>query len=198
MLPVALTCEAIEAVVIGGGNVGTRKARALHDAGAHVRVIAPVASSELEQIAAQSDRLTIETREYRDSNDIGNAELVIAATDSRDTNAMIAKHARALHRLVNVATDPQDGNFVSMAVHRAGQLAIGVTATNVPSAAARIRDAIAERFDARYADALEKVGDERAKLLGDKKEEWTRANAAMIGPDFCDRVENGTFTEATR
>jgi siroheme synthase-like protein len=198
VLPVALTCEAIEAVVIGGGNVGTRKARALHEAGARVRVIAPVASAELESIAAQSDRLTIEIREYRDSNDIGNAEVVIAATDSTDTNATIANDARGLHRLVNVVTDPQDGNFVSMAVHRAGQLAIGVTATNVPSAAARIRDAIAERFDARYANALEKVGDERAKHLGDAGESWTRANAAMIGPDFCDKVENGTFTEASR
>lgn len=198
MLPVALTCEAIEAVVIGGGNVGTRKAMALHDAGARVRVIAPVISAELVNVAAQSDRLKLDKRAYLDSNDIGDAEVVIAATDSRDLNATIANDARAMHRLVNVATDPQDGNFVSMAVHRAGQLAIGVTATNVPSAAARIRDAIAERFDARYANALEKMGDERAKLLGDTKDAWTRANAAMIGPDFCDRVENGTFTEATR
>jgi precorrin-2 dehydrogenase/sirohydrochlorin ferrochelatase len=198
VLPVALTCEAIEAVVIGGGNVGTRKARALHDAGARVRVIAPVVKAELANIAAQSDRLTLVHREYRDSNDIGNAEVVIAATDSRETNAAIAKDARALHRLVNVATDPQGGNFVSMAVHRAGQLAIGVTATNVPSAAARIRDAIAARFDSRYANALEKVGDERAKHLGDTRESWTEANAAMVGPDFCDRVESGTFTEATR
>jgi precorrin-2 dehydrogenase/sirohydrochlorin ferrochelatase len=198
VLPVALTCEAIEAVVIGGGNVGTRKALALHDAGARVRVIAPAVSAELATVALQSDRLTLDQREYRGAHDVGDAEVVIAATNSRELNATIANDARALHRLVNVATDPQGGNFVSMAVHRTGQLAIGVTATNVPSAAARIRDAIAERFDARYASALEKVGSERAKLLGYGREEWVRANAAMIGPDFCDRVESGAFTEAAR
>jgi siroheme synthase-like protein len=196
VLPVALACESIEAVVIGGGHVGTRKALALHDAGARVRVIAPLVSAELASIASQSGRLTIDEREYRGADDIGDAEIVIAATDSRETNGAIAKDARALHRLVNVATDPQDGNFVSMAVHRAGQLAIGVTATNVPGATARIRDAIAERFDVRYATALEKIGDERARLLGNAGEDWARANATVLGPDFCDRVENGTFSGA--
>jgi precorrin-2 dehydrogenase/sirohydrochlorin ferrochelatase len=198
VLPIALTCEAIEAVVIGGGSVGTRKALSLHDAGARVRVIAPVISDALADVAAQSDRLTILNRDYRNADDIGGAELVVAATDSSAINAGIAKDARSLHRLVNVVTDPQDGNFLSMAVHRAGQLAIGVTATSVPAAAARIRDAIAERFDDRYAAAIEQLGEARANALDGAGESWTIANAKTIGADFCERVEKGNFGEATR
>ena len=79
-------------------------------------------------------------------------------------NASIANDARALHRLVNVATDPQDGNFGSTSgSSRRSNSRLVSQPTNVPSAAARIRDAIAERFDVRYANALEKIGDERAK-----------------------------------
>jgi siroheme synthase-like protein len=185
-------------VVVGGGSVGTRKAFALHDAGARVRVIASDLSAELTDRAAKSDRITLEQRSYRGADDIGGAEIVIAATDSAEVNAIVAKDARDLHRLVNVVTEAEQGNFVSMAVHRSGPLAIGVTATNVPSAAARIRDAIAVRFDDRYAVALAAIGTAREKSLGENRDAWARTNAAMIGADFCERVEKGEFAEAAR
>jgi siroheme synthase-like protein len=161
-------------------------------------VIATDLSAELTVRAAESDRIILEERSYRGADDIGDAEIVIAATDSSDVNAIVAKDARNLHRLVNVVTDAEQGNFVSMALHRSGPLAIGVTATNVPSAAARIRDAIAVRFDDRYAVALATIGAAREKAIGENREGWTRANAAMIGADFCERVEKGDFAEAAR
>ena len=46
--PIALHGERVTAVVIGGGAVGTRKALALVEAGASVRVISPLATPELE------------------------------------------------------------------------------------------------------------------------------------------------------
>lgn len=183
---------------MGGGSVGTRKALALHDAGARVRVIATDLSAQLTHRAAESDRITLEHRNYRGADDIGGAEIVIAATDSSDVNAIVAKDARDLHRLVNVVTDADQGTFVSMAVHRSGPLAIGVTATNVPSAAARIRDAIAARFDDRYAVALATIGTVREKSIGEDRDAWARTNATMIGADFCERVEKGDFAEAAR
>jgi siroheme synthase-like protein len=159
-------------------------------------VIATDLSAELTDRAAQSDRITLEQRSYRGADDIGGAEVVIAATDSSEVNAIIAKDARDLHRLVNVVTDPDNGNFVSMAVHRSGPLAIGVTATNVPSAAARIRDAIGARFDDRYAVAIAMIGTVREQSVGENRDAWARTNAAMIGADFCERVEKGDFAAA--
>ncbi|HYU53263.1 MAG TPA: NAD(P)-dependent oxidoreductase, partial [Gemmatimonadaceae bacterium] len=49
--PIALHGERITAVVIGGGSVGTRKALALVEAGAQVRVVSPVVSPGLEDAA---------------------------------------------------------------------------------------------------------------------------------------------------
>jgi precorrin-2 dehydrogenase/sirohydrochlorin ferrochelatase len=159
-----LNCERIRAVVIGGGKVGTRKALALHEAGADVLVIAPQISIELCDTAESSDRLHIERREYAGRDDLFEAELVFAATDSPELNASIANDATALRRLVNVASDGNRGSFTSMAIHRAGRITVGVTAGGVPAAAALIRDEIRDRFDDRYQQLIDDLALERGKV----------------------------------
>jgi precorrin-2 dehydrogenase/sirohydrochlorin ferrochelatase len=192
-----LNCERIQAVVIGGGAVGARKALALAGAGARVTVIAPVVSNELAD--AKSANISIDRREYSGTSDIESADIVMAATDSTELNERIAADARALHRLVNVVTDGSEGTFTTMAVHRAGPLAIGVTAGSVPSAAARIRDAIAERFGANYSHALSALAVERERSLSsDGGAAWSELSEKIFAADFCSRVEHGEFDGVTR
>lgn len=132
--------------MIGGGTVGTRKASALHDAGARVRIMSLAFSDELSTLGSVSDRVTLERRAYGGETDIGDADLVIAATDSVETNSRIAADARRLHRLVSAVNAPSEGTFASMAVHRSENVTIGVSAGRAPKEAVRMRDAIAERF----------------------------------------------------
>jgi len=175
--------------------VGTRKALALSASGAAVKVIAPRVSAELIE-AASNGELMIEKREYAGPADIGASQVVFAATDSHDVNASVAADAHSLFRLVSVANAPTDGSFISMAVHRAGQVAIGVSAGNLPSAAGRIRDAIAARFDERYGDAVAACAELRAKVLAEQGSSgWAKIHPGLIGPDFCARVENATLSE---
>ena len=91
--PIALHGERISAVVIGGGSVGTRKALALADAGARVRVVSPLVTAELDE-AERLRRITVVREAYR-SDHLERATLVIAATDSRDVNAQIALDANS-------------------------------------------------------------------------------------------------------
>ena len=84
-LPLMLHAEAIEALIVGGGAVAARKARALLIAGARVRIVASEISAEVRGLAAEHERLKLEERPYGRS-DIGNAQLVIAATSDRATN----------------------------------------------------------------------------------------------------------------
>ena len=111
----------------------------------------------------------------------------------------MAAEARALRRLVNVADVPAEGNAMTVATHRAGELVIAVFAGGVPAVAARVRDAIGERFDARYATAVGALGVLRRRLLeSEGRAGWRRAMRALVAEDFCHRVEGGTFTaEAT-
>jgi len=196
VVPIALNGERIRALVVGGGAVATRKALALLAAGASVRVVAPVVSSELSDSGAAPPRLAVVLRDYAGKVDIGDATLVIAATDSKEVNARVAEHAHGANRLVNVVDAPESGSFTSMAVHRAGDVTIGVNAGNLPPAAARIRDALGSRIDRRYAAAVAagaRVRRSTIELSGAGA--WAALHPRLIGDDFCARVEEGTFAE---
>ncbi|MFL5630675.1 MAG: bifunctional precorrin-2 dehydrogenase/sirohydrochlorin ferrochelatase [Gemmatimonadaceae bacterium] len=189
--PIALHGERITAVVIGGGTVGARKARALADAGVSVRVISPVVTADLAE-AERLRQVTIVRESYR-AEHLDRATVVIAATDSREVNAQIAVDAHARGKLVNITDHPDEGNFHTMALHRSGEITIGVSSGGVPSAAARIRDAIAERFDARYGRAVSALRGLRTRLSGTNADEWKTAVPKLIGEDFCTSVEDGSF-----
>lgn len=183
--------RAITALVVGGGAVALRKVRTLLAAGARVRVIAPATEDELTALLEHEPSLTIEERPF-DDGDIADANLVIAATDDRSTNARVARLARERHRLVNVVDGVTDGDFVSMATHRAGDVVIAVSAGGVPRAAARIRDAIAQRFDDRYASAIAALQTARRRLLDSGGADvWERTAGRVLDDDFCARVESG-------
>ena len=191
--PIALHGERLTAVVIGGGSVGTRKALALVDAGAQVRVVSPKVTSDLAE-AERAHRLSI-VRESYSAGQLDKAILVIAATDSREVNAQVAADAGSRGKLVNITDFPDEGNFHTMALHRSGDVTIAVSAGGVPGAAARIRDAIAERFDGRYERAVSALRGLRSRLLASGDNQWRDAAPKLVGDDFCSSVEDGSFDD---
>jgi siroheme synthase-like protein len=191
--PIALHGERVTAVVIGGGSVGTRKALALVEAGAMVRVVGPVVTPELED-AERLRQVTIIRESYR-AEHLEKATLVIAATDSREVNAQIAVDANSRGKLVNITDYPDEGNFHTMALHRSGEVTIAVSSGGVPGAAARIRDAIAERFDGRYERAVSALRGLRSRLLARDEQSWKSAAPKLLGDDFCNSVEDGSFND---
>ena len=189
LYPLMIEGGALRALVVGGGRVAVRKAHALLEAGARVRVVAPDIDAAL--VVAHGGRLTIDRRSY-ESTDIGDAHLVIAATSSREVNTRVARDAKAAGRLANVADRPDDGNCATPAVHREGMLVIAVATGGVPPAAARIRDCIARRFGAPYGAALRELAALRARLLlGGERTRWREIASAVIDDRFCDAVDRG-------
>lgn len=196
VIPLGFHGEAVSALVVGGGPVGTRRAITLLEAGARVRVIAPAISHELETRRGSDSRLIVEEREYAGGGDILDATLVVAATASRSVNERVATDARLLGRSVNVADSPESGNFDFLATHRAGPLTVGVSAGGAPGAAMRIRDAIAERFDGRYAEAVAQCAELRASAFAASgATRWSEISADLIDDGFCRSIETGTFAE---
>lgn len=187
---IVVHAERVRVLVVGAGKVAARKALAFASNGAAVRVIAPKAEPALRDAAA-AGTLDLTLRGYL-SADIADAELVIAATDDRATNARVAADARSAHRLCNVVDAPEDGTFSSIAQQANGALLVAVGASGVPAAAARILAAIGQRFDARYDDALGALRSLRERLLArGGTAEWERASGQLIGEDFIERVEDG-------
>jgi len=195
-IPVLLRGERVRALVVGGGAVAARKVAALLDGGASVRVVATEISASLREIAeARGDRLRLVERAYS-AADIGDANLVVAATSLRQVNAAVAHDADRLGRLASVADEPEEGAWTAMATHRSGELVVAVSAAGVPGAARRVRDALASRFDGRYADGLTRLATLRRDTIARRgSDDWRRAADDLIGPSFCEDVEGGAFAE---
>jgi precorrin-2 dehydrogenase/sirohydrochlorin ferrochelatase len=190
--PVMLEADQIVAVVIGGGSVALRKARALVVAGARVTVVAPEFHAAFnESLLPDSPRLL---RERYASKHLDGASMVIAATDDPAVNEQVAADAKRIGLLVNVADAPDLGNFTTPAVHRSGELTVAVSAGRVPGAAAAIRDVIRRRFDDRYATAIADLRRLRDRLLSaGKREEWNGIVDDVFDGEFCRSVEGGTL-----
>lgn len=193
-VPILVEASGLRVLVVGGGAVATRKAKQFAQAGAVVRIVAPKIDEELEHLVVERG-LAVERRPY-ESADIGDAQLIVAATDDRTVNADVARDADAGSRLLNAADHSDDGNFAMMATHRRGPLTIGVSAGGVPAAAVRIRDALAERFDARYGDALSDLSALRKRMIASgEAHRWREKSPELIDAEFCDAVERGQLSE---
>jgi precorrin-2 dehydrogenase/sirohydrochlorin ferrochelatase len=191
--PLVLEGSSLSAVIAGGGRVATRKAISLLEAGARVHVVAPVITPMLEQAFAKHHELRITRAPFAPTH-IGDALLVIVATDDPDANGLIAAQARALGRLVNVVSAPDQGNCITPAIHRVGDITLAVTTGRVPTAAVRIRDRLGRMLDDRYAVAVRELAQLRVELLGrGERERWSTASSALVGDEFCDHVESGAF-----
>ena len=187
-VPILVEARDVRVLVVGGGTVAARKARALAEAGATVRVVSPAAADEICEMA-RDGVLELVSRTFV-AGDVLDAQLVIAATNDRATNAAVAAEARDAHRLVNVVDAPEEGSFATMATHRTGALVVGVSAGGVPAGAARVRDAIAARFDERYGRALASLAAVRRELLDrGESERWHALAGEVLGATFCDAVE---------
>jgi siroheme synthase-like protein len=189
VFPVMLDGSHFSALVVGGGPVALRKTRALLDGGVRVRVIAVEVSAEFRDLASTDTRLDISIGEYS-IGALSDATIVVAATNDAAVNARIADDARAAGRLVNVADDAPAGNFVTPAVHRSGDLTIAVSAGRLPGAAVAIRDAIGERFDERYAAAIDELRELRSRLVASGETDvWKAIAVQVLDGTFCTKVE---------
>ena len=104
-LPISLRLTDSTVLLVGGGQVATRKARLLSKAGARLLVVAPVIQAELATLLEATGGRW-EQGEYR-SSCIEGAVLVVAATPSHAVNAQVSRDAQARQLPVNVVDAPE-------------------------------------------------------------------------------------------
>lgn len=101
--PVLLNIVGKLCVVVGGGAVAARKAVALQDSGALVRVVSPELVTKLKELA-RSGRLQHLAQNY-DSGTLEGAFLVIAAASPPEINRRVAADCAQRGILLNVVPD---------------------------------------------------------------------------------------------
>ena len=115
-LPIFLELKGASVLLVGGGAVGTRKARLLLKAGASLTVVAPEITAELAALVEEAGATWLQTAYNADSGTsgegglvhlFGHLALVVAATPNRSVNEHISEDAKAHGIPVNVVDSPR-------------------------------------------------------------------------------------------
>lgn len=158
--PVFVNVEGKRCLVVGGGEIATRKVQGLLDAGALVVVVSPGLSVPLAALAARG-AIHYQPRPFRE-DDVAGCALVIGATNQHAVNRAVCEAARRRHIWVNVVDTPDQCDFIAPAVVRRGALQIAISTGGLsPTLAKRIRMHLERSFGDEYAELLEKLGRER-------------------------------------
>ena len=124
-LPVSLRIRDARVLLVGGGQVATRKARLLLQAGATLTVVAPAIEEELAGLLASTGG-TWQCGEYSASAMAG-AVLVVAATPLRQVNQQVSLDATARRLPVNVVDAPDLCTFIFPAIVERTPLTIAIS-----------------------------------------------------------------------
>jgi precorrin-2 dehydrogenase/sirohydrochlorin ferrochelatase len=164
--PIQLDIRGRLCLVVGGGRVGTRKAKSLIACGGRVTVVSPTATAELRGLA-DAGVLTLLQREYG-RDDLLGMFLVMGATDDETLNRRIRSEAEHQKVLCNIADRPEQCDFILPAVVQRGDLVVTVsTSGRSPALAKKLRQDLQVRFGDEYAVFLDLMGAIRKRLLAE-------------------------------
>ncbi len=110
-LPIFAKVKGRQCLVVGGGEIGTRKAGVLLEAGAHVRVVAP----EINPVLASMPNVDSILSRFEERH-LDGVTLIIAATNDRSVNILVSELAHARNIPVNVVDDPELCSFIMPAI----------------------------------------------------------------------------------
>jgi precorrin-2 dehydrogenase/sirohydrochlorin ferrochelatase len=151
--PVFFDVNGRRCVVIGGGDVAQRKVDTLLKAGAWVEVISPCITEKMAQWEREG-RIRYLSREYK-NGDLKGAFLVIAATDSKETNSQVALECRCSNIPVNVVDDPDRCTFILPSIVERGDLIIAISTSGAsPALSKRIREELEKVYGEEYSQFL--------------------------------------------
>ena len=160
MLPIILDLRGRKALVVGGGRIAYRKAKALADEGAHVTVVSPAFVDEFSTMP----NATLVQRTY-ETGDTEGFQLVITATGNHDVDQMIYNEGNARGTWVNSADDPDRCSFYLAATHRDGNVIVAVsTEGKSPALASHLRNTIAAQLPNNLADIAIELDRQRSEI----------------------------------
>lgn len=142
-LPLFFNVANKRCLIVGGGKVGTRRARAMRDAGAIVDLCSIAATQESRQIVAASGG-SLMLAAWQPDTLKDNTAFIIAATNDNQVNRNIAAQARQLGIAVNVASDMALCDFVLPMVIDRAPITIAVSSGSASPILARL---LGQRID---------------------------------------------------
>ncbi len=162
-LPIFFNIKNRHCVVIGGGDVATRKINMLLKADADVTVVSPSVVAVIQGLL-ELGKVKVIKADYEKNQLIG-ACLVVAATDNQAVNEAVSHDAQALNIPVNVVDAPDLCTFTMGSIIDRSPVVIAVSSEgNAPVLARYIRTKIETMLPAGYGRIAEIAGEFRDKV----------------------------------
>lgn len=190
--PIGLDISDRRCLVVGGGEVGHRKAERLLECGARVTVVGRELTPALEGLVREG-RIRHVATDY-DGAHLEGAFLVIGATDDRAVNDRIFRDARRKGVLANIVDDPERCDFILPALCRQGDLVITVaTGGRSPALAKKLRQELEDRYGPEYGALLKIMGAVRIAVIdrGEGSGENRKIFEALVDSDILERIRKG-------
>ncbi|MCZ6501514.1 MAG: siroheme synthase CysG [Gammaproteobacteria bacterium] len=195
--PIFLKLRNQHCLVVGGGDVATRKVASLLAAGANVTLVATRIASQLAQWVMEG-KITYVPRKFV-ATDLYGKRLVIAATANSSLNQQIFQEAEAIGVLANVVDDPDSCRFITPAIVDRSPLMIAISSGgNAPVLSRLLRQKIEILIPAAYGRLAQFAGNLRTRVksrltsLGARRRFW---ESVLEGP-IAEKVFNGQDSEA--
>jgi len=142
-LPIGLSISGEECLVVGGGEVGTRKVRNLLDAGGRVTVVSPAITDEISDLVSSGDVIWLEEA-FRAAH-IEGKFLMITATDDRSKNEEVVRSARESGVLICDASSSDSSQVIFGALLEDDGVTVAVFSDGRdPGLARNMRDRISD------------------------------------------------------
>lgn len=164
LFPLFADLHGREVLVVGGGEVATRKIQALLRAGAQVLVHARELAPGLQALAA-AGRLQRLHGDAVDPRWIGRAWLVVAATDDPALNRDLAGMAAAAKRWINVVDDAELSSYQVPAVVDREPITIAISSAGAaPMLARQLREQLEAEIDPSLGDLARLLARHRGRI----------------------------------
>lgn len=189
--PVFLDAKNISAMVVGGGEVATRKIELLLKATTHITIMSETVCLSIERLI-NLHQLTWLAHNYEPGH-LTNINLVIAATDNALINEAISKEAIPLNILTNVVDQPELCTYITPAIIDRSPMLIALSSSgSSPILVRMLREQIEKTLPQGYgklADFSYKFRDHvkaRVKGLRNRRSFWESILKGPIGQAVLD------------
>ncbi|HVK96793.1 MAG TPA: TSUP family transporter, partial [Flavisolibacter sp.] len=169
LFPIFLKLEDLNVLVVGAGNVGLEKLRAIiHNAPfVNVTVVATKVSDDVKAFGELHPLITIEEKNFG-NEDLLNKDIVIIAVNNKETSRIIRTAAKAKKLLVNVADTPELCDFYLGSIVQKGNVKVAISTNGKsPTMAKRLKEILQQAIPEEINGVVDNLHIIRNRLNGD-------------------------------
>ncbi|WP_434665740.1 siroheme synthase CysG [Aeromonas sp. NJAU223] len=180
-LPMFAKLEGRPVLLVGGGEVALRKARLLLASGARLTLVSPVIDAAFSEFHGRFTHLA----ERFSPEHLAGQQLVVAATDDAEVNALVYQSANQRGLFVNLVDDPERSSFIFPSIIDRSPIVVAVSSGGkAPVLVRLLRERLESLLPRHLGGLAELSGRVRSKAkrvlesISDRRRFWERAFAS--------------------